>query len=184
MRGAIPRSIAMTNKLGGAVYLVPPSDKGGVERPMAEDTWDELGYSSAWRMAAFLTEILKESSGLSSLSDESKQSTVLHLLKVIEIAKDNLDVAGANALWIDHSSAAREEIAEHLFEMESFTSHAYKLVSLDSLVERCVGKTISAFYNARVLSRVLQRYVDDGASIKELPIDLANDLGYHTEESN
>ncbi|KAI5848931.1 hypothetical protein BZA05DRAFT_339706 [Tricharina praecox] len=161
-------SLAISNPLGGAIFLVgdDATEKGG------EAFWDSEGYSTVLRMALFSTKLVKELAGF-VIADEVKSQLLYYILLVQEVAKDNLSVAGANQLWKDH------EMEPEMLVFTSATQHwaqaalaaggaREKLV--ERLMQRSRGADAATFYAARALSIVLADLTERDQVFREMAV--------------
>lgn len=119
-----PRSsLAITNSLGGAVYAVDSKESFGKIKAMSRDV---DGYSAAYRIAQYFTRLFADSSlsSLESMPAGSRDSFVRNLAITIQLANDNLGLAGANGLWSEYNSDVE-------IDAMSFLSEAQKLINQD-----------------------------------------------------
>lgn len=149
-------SLAITNPLGGSIFLVnndSPTD--------AESAWDTDGYSTVLRMAMFamkFVEGLEDTPNI--ISSKTKGILLRHILLVQELLKDKLSVAHANDIWKENSPEVEAEIIEFTSSTQQWAvsalnsdipQHEFAPALVDKLLERCGGSSAAAFYSARAL---------------------------------
>lgn len=98
-----PRSsLAIANPLGGAVYLVEANQVALKSRKLPRDA---DGFSAAYRIAQYVTKLSKE--GLFSVKQvpgDLQGVFLRNLALTIQLADDNLGLAGANWLWAEYNA--------------------------------------------------------------------------------
>ncbi|KAL7276533.1 hypothetical protein RUND412_000456 [Rhizina undulata] len=183
LRGIRNVSLAITNSLGSCVFLV---ENESSDISSAKIARDEMGFSGALRMAMFTINFLREMGSLNrrkdahpvdifeNMSVESRTRLFYHVALVLEIAKDNLAIAGTNDLWNEYSpdieaeimkfvSDAQQFVADCLYEQEYISAYQgntnetalYLLKTWDRVTEDSKGKSLKAFYAARVMAFIV-----------------------------
>jgi E3 ubiquitin-protein ligase listerin len=162
-------SLAITDPLAGCVHLVEQTE---ITNPsLTNQSRDSNGYSTAIRIASYTTKLLKANNVFDFL-DQDKQTAVLGgIVLTMQLANDNLGLAGANHLWTQYSSDVEEDMLE-------FISDAHEVVvkllrdgvnaitlqpnALDSIwMSSALKKTSArAFYIARASSFVFSELVE------------------------
>lgn len=117
-------SLAITNPLGGAVYLVPQSS----HRLPDSIAHDSDGYSVAFRIARYITRLFKDHQmfPIENVPSELRDTFVRNISFTIQLADDNLGLAGANGLWIDYNPDVEADSITFLADMRSFTTQEVK----------------------------------------------------------
>lgn len=158
-------SVAITNAVGGCVFLVADD----VTEPGLVVVRDGQGVSSVLRMGIFTVEFLKAvgafegSAGdiFSGVSEEARVNLLFYLTLVLEIAKDNVGIAGANNLWTGFSAEVEAEVEEFVSNAQLFIANCTKegepavYLAMDRLMEATLQQTATGFYAARVLARLI-----------------------------
>ncbi|KAI9765177.1 MAG: hypothetical protein M1840_007770 [Geoglossum simile] len=102
-------SLAITDPLAGCVHLVERS--GNTDSSLAMDLpRDSNGYSTAIRIASYTTRLLKANDVFSSLDQDNQIAIFKGIVLIMQLANDNLGLAGANHLWTQYSSDVEEDI--------------------------------------------------------------------------
>ncbi|ORY15960.1 RING zinc finger protein-like protein [Clohesyomyces aquaticus] len=169
------RSLAITNPLGGAVYLVQPDSSGASLNKVPRDA---DGYSPAFRIAQYIIRLFKNSDlfNLRMLPSESKDAIIFNLALTVQLADDNLGLAGANDLWAIYNpeveadamsfmSDAQDHIKEEVKCLGSAWSDQEGGSSLltwsSHLLSKCEkGVTPKAYYQARVYSHLVSEAIE------------------------
>ena len=87
-------SLALLSPFGGTVHLLKSEDF----QATGKTSYDSEGYSQALRIAAFISMLITKFNLMSVLGEQ--QADVAALLHVtMQVAEDNLSIAGANGLW-------------------------------------------------------------------------------------
>lgn len=165
-------SLAITDRIGGAIYMVEEVVKyrdsiSGVSR-------DWNGYPAALRMAMYTTQIIRASDIFEFIELARRGDIFEMLLLTVQLANDNLGIAGANNLWIRNDPDAETEVLDFISESQSLISNwlgggdhekeaSEKAVDtefleavLEKLKKGSSGKSAFAFYNARAMCYILQ----------------------------
>jgi hypothetical protein len=123
-------SLAITNPLGGAIYLIDPNDD---DKSRANKIpTDADGYSSAYRIAQYVTRLFKESElfPITKVPDDSNETrdNVFGLISdTIQLADDNLGLAGANGLWAEYNLDTEAEAAAFISDAQAIVQAYLKL---------------------------------------------------------
>lgn len=161
-------SLAITNVVGGCVFLVADDVAGdGADTELV--VRDGQGVSSALRMGVFTVEFLKAvgvfdrstADIFSGVSEEARVNLFFYLTLVLEIAKDNIGIGGANDLWTGCSAEVEVEVEEFVSNAQLLISNWLKegelvvYLAVDRLMEASLQRTATGFYAARVLVRLI-----------------------------
>ncbi|KAF2011902.1 hypothetical protein BU24DRAFT_495013 [Aaosphaeria arxii CBS 175.79] len=162
-------SLAVTNPLAGAVYLVDQSGPMDAVRKLDRDV---DGYSPAYRTAQYVARLLKNRDlfSLDVLPSELKDELVHNLALTLQLSDDNLGLAGSNNLWavyntdveaeaISFQDDARELIKEVLTQQ---AQHWESMVSWACTLLSTIEHAISAqtYYEARVRSELISKAIE------------------------
>ncbi|KAF8537591.1 hypothetical protein BDD12DRAFT_744486 [Trichophaea hybrida] len=153
-------SLAITNPLGGCIFLVENDTSSEVITPR-----DDEGCSAVLRMAMFSMKFLKALEKPKPIIPNDALITLLQYIPLIkEIAKDNLGVAGANDLWTDHSPEMESEMLEFISSVSQWVlstlsidkgRQGFAQALVDILSSQCGDASAKAFYVARALAAVM-----------------------------
>jgi E3 ubiquitin-protein ligase listerin len=111
-------SLAITDPLAGCVHLVERAENTDSSLVM-DLPRDSNGCSTAIRIASYTTKLLK-ANDVFSLLDENKQTAIFKgIVLVMQLANDNLGLAGANHLWTQYDSDIEEDIFEFISDAHS-----------------------------------------------------------------
>jgi hypothetical protein len=171
---ASPRpALAITNPLGGAVYLVESKQSPVDIRKMPRDA---DGYSSAYRIAQYITRLFKNPDifTMESIPEETRKIYLQNIALTVQLAGDNLGLAGANGLWVDYNPEVEADAMTFMSDAQSFTTQELKRLAgtwsagtgsvLDWALELFsnVGTDTSsqAYYHARVYSVLVAEAVE------------------------
>jgi hypothetical protein len=120
-------SLAITNPLGGAVYLVNTvaSDKRKLSR-------DADGYTAAYRITQYVAKLLKESDlfPVESIPTATRDAYFRNMALTVQVADDNLGLAGANGLWADYNADAESDAMTFISDAQTFVTQELKRLSL------------------------------------------------------
>ncbi|KAF2023630.1 RING zinc finger protein-like protein [Setomelanomma holmii] len=163
----VPKSsLAITNPIGGAVYLV---DQQRTNTDAANIARDADGYTSAYRITQYVTRLLKESElfPVETIPTASLDAYFRNVALTIQLADDNLGLAGANGLWADYNSDTETDAMTLISDAQIFVTQQLKRLSAtwaeggsssliswaDELLDQ-VEATVSprAYYTARTYS--------------------------------
>lgn len=118
-------SLAITNPLGGAVYLVRQDSGKLLNNKISRDA---DGYSAAYRITQYITRLFKDNSSFPigkvplDLRDKIYQNVAL----TIQLADDNLGLAGANNLWADYNSDTEADAIAFMADAQTFMAQELK----------------------------------------------------------
>ena len=127
---AMPKSsLAITNPLGGGVYLVESGSSSKDIKAMARDV---DGYSAAYRMTQYVTRLFKnpELFTMSQLPEEVRAAYLHNAAITIQLAQDNLGLAGANGLWADYSQDVEADAMTFISDAQSLVTEELKRLSV------------------------------------------------------
>ncbi|KAH0559624.1 hypothetical protein GP486_003863 [Trichoglossum hirsutum] len=111
-------SMAITDPLASCVFMV---ERTGITdpSPITRLPRDSNGYSIAIRIASYTVNLLKDSD-VFALLDQSKQAaTFKGIVLAMQLANDNLGLAGANNLWNQYSPDIEEDMLEFVSDAHS-----------------------------------------------------------------
>lgn len=160
---APPSSLAITNPLGGALYLVE-SDQTVAGAKISRDM---DGYSAAYRITQFVIRLLKEHDQIpiEKIPVETRDVYLRNITLTVQLADDNLGLAGANGLWVDYNvdvesdaktfiSDARTFIAEEVKRLSTTWSEGAGVMAGSTALLRQIAEDTSAqtYYKARAYS--------------------------------
>jgi hypothetical protein len=117
-------SLAITNPLGGALYLVEQTSSvdGNVPR-------DADGYSAAYRITQYVTKLLKTPDLIDCIPTELRDDYVRNVALTIQLADDNLGLAGANGLWADYNSDSESDAMSFMSDAQPFVTNELQRLS-------------------------------------------------------
>jgi hypothetical protein len=118
-------SLAITNTLGGAVYLAKSEQSPSKIRTMARDA---DGYSSAYRITQYVTKLFRTPHLFSiDVVPTDLQAAYLHNVAVaIQLADDNLGLAGANGFWSHYDSDVEADAMAFMSDAQPFVAENLK----------------------------------------------------------
>ncbi|KAI9847626.1 MAG: hypothetical protein M1837_002200 [Sclerophora amabilis] len=180
-------ALAMTDRLGGAVYLV--SAETGIS-PSPEISRDQNGFSTALRMAMFTSKLLKSRQLFESIELDEKVLLMKNLRLTLSLTNDNLGLAGANNLWNLYSEGTEAEIMDFVSDAQELTKSwlrtqdaspdeaLYDFINaVQSEFERSsFGSSAPALYHARALAAVSEEYFELVGWQKSKPASLSEVL--------
>ena len=156
-------ALAMTNALGGALYLIDSSqDTEGDNQPVI---YDLEGYSLLTRIVLFAAKILKSGPGLQNLNEE-KRLAILALLSVFaELATDGLSVASRPGLW-NTDLEVENEMANLLADTQLILFMNLKSPPYidQQLLHHADGMSIASYYHARAYTTLLAQVAESRPS--------------------
>ncbi|KAF2272230.1 RING zinc finger protein-like protein [Westerdykella ornata] len=138
-------SLAITNRLGGAVYLVQQNQVSYHKVPRDAD-----GYSPAYRITRYVTKIIKERNAaiiLDKLPAVERRCIFRNLALTVQLATDNLGLAGANHLWANYNTDAEVEATAFLsdaLEILAHTAQVEQRASESPFLDWAVGVLLNA----------------------------------------
>jgi E3 ubiquitin-protein ligase listerin len=111
-------SLAITDPLSGCVHLVERA--GNTNLSLAMDLpRDSKGYSTAIRIASYTTRLLKVNDVFPFLDQNHQTAIFKSIVLIMQLANDNLGLAGANHLWTQYSPDVEEDILEFISDAHS-----------------------------------------------------------------
>ena len=145
-------SLAITNPLGGALFLVLPSSKPSKQKiPRDAD-----GYSSAFRMACYATKLILSTNCFSHASKERKVATCKAMATFLQLAGDDLGVKGSSPLWElihpDLESEVVDSVAEAQALIASWLTLDFITDVQNQLLCDTVGRSTISYYSTRAYS--------------------------------
>ncbi|CUS15547.1 unnamed protein product [Tuber aestivum] len=186
LRRAPKLSLAVSNPIGGAVFLVKDLQN---DVSSGEIVRDLDGLSRVLRMAVFIVEFLKTmgiperkdgktTDILKGIPDGSRATLLRYLMLVSVLANDNITIRESNDLWNQYSSGMETEMLEFVFEsqrlfieslkdepepvaggVDSLPGYISRL--LDYLMDMSKQETPEGFYSARILETVISTLSED-----------------------
>lgn len=124
---APPPSLAITNPLGGALYLV------GSDQTVAnvEISRDVDGYSAAYRITQYVTRLLKEHDQfpVQKIPAGTRDLYLRNISLTVQLADDNLGLAGANGLWADYNADVETDAMTFISDAQAFIAQETKRLS-------------------------------------------------------
>jgi hypothetical protein len=126
--GVPPKSsLAITNSLGGAIYLVHS------QAPLASTkvTRDADGYSAAYRMLQYVAKLWKDTDQfpIEEIPVAIRGAYLRNISLTIQLANDNIGLAGANGLWADYSTEVESEAMAFVAEAHAVYTDELKRAS-------------------------------------------------------
>ncbi|EKG21184.1 Zinc finger RING-type protein [Macrophomina phaseolina MS6] len=153
-------TFAITNPLGGGVYLVEQ------DRQPADVSRDSEGFSPALRMAAYTARLLTKYSILDKLPKEKMTQLYKQLLLTVQLTNDNVSRATANDIFNIYTAHSENDVVEVVADIQALladwvsksgtwwagdskSDFSFMLEALENLRESAKGLSSEAFYNAR-----------------------------------
>ncbi|KAJ4303712.1 hypothetical protein N0V90_002613 [Kalmusia sp. IMI 367209] len=117
-------SLAIVNPLGGAVYLVKDESKT-LKKKVSRDS---DGYSSAYRITQYVTRLFKESDyfPVERIPSDLRHVFLRNIALTIQLADDNLGLAGANSLWAEYNPDVEADAISFMADAQSFVTQELK----------------------------------------------------------
>lgn len=151
-----PASLALTNQLGGAIYLLHGAEAantiGRVQR-------DRDGYTAALRVALYTVRLLKASTGFSALDNQQCADIYLMVLLTVQLVHDNLSLYGSNNLWLSRGTAVESEMLDFVSDAQrllttwrSESRSSFLKIAHTAMFEASAGLGPKSFHNARAFS--------------------------------
>jgi hypothetical protein len=125
-------SLAITNPLGGAVYLVKSELSPSKIRTMSRDA---DGYSAAYRITQYVTRLFKHADlfSIDAIPADLRAIYLHNIAIVVQLADDNLGLAGANGLWAHYDSDVEADVMTFMSDAQPFvTQELNNLVATSS----------------------------------------------------
>ncbi|KAL6711685.1 hypothetical protein ACN47E_004619 [Coniothyrium glycines] len=126
---ATPKSsLAITNPLGGAVYLVEPRKTSSEVNSLPRDA---DGYSAAYRTALYVTRLFNfpDFFPIERVPAGMRTAYLRNIAITIQLADDNLGLAGANGLWTEYNSDVENDAVMFLSEAQPYITQELKRLS-------------------------------------------------------
>lgn len=149
-------SLAITNAFGGSLSVISPS--------LTNQTIyrDADGNSAALRIAQYTTQIIKNTNIFESATRERKATVCRYMAIFLQLASDNLSVAGSMPLWhsgdldieseiVDFITEAQSILGGWLHSRDSSTSEFVTEVQ-KQLLGNSYGLKASSYYSGRAFS--------------------------------
>lgn len=165
-------SLAIANPIGGCIFLID-DDSSDTSIP-GSIVRDGQGVSTALRMGIFTIEFLKAMDVFdkrdnplidifSGISEEARSNLLFYLTLTLELAKDNISIAGVNDLWTGNLPEVEMEAEDFVSDAQKFVANClkegelagYVLSVIDRLTEASAQQSTSGFYSARVLAGLI-----------------------------
>ena len=152
-------SLAITNAFGGSLSLISPTSPDSIKQTIARDG---NGNSAAFRMAQYVTQVIKSTDIFESATHEQKTTVSKCMSLFLQFASDNLSVPGSMPLWGFVDPDNDSEIVDFIIEVQSLIGGW--LHSRDSstsgfisevqkqLLDDSSGLTASSYYSGRAFS--------------------------------
>ena len=171
-------SVAMTNSFGGALFLISQdSATAGTQKVFR----DGDGYSAAFRMAQYTTKLVKGTRTFETITKERKVVTCKSLALFLQLASDDLSVAGSVPLWILSDSYLDAEVVEFVAEAQALL-HTWRASDFiggvqDQLLVESEGDTPDSYYNARAYSALSTEIAElQGGQVANVDVDRLKQL--------
>jgi hypothetical protein len=167
-------SLAITNPLGGAVYLVTSNQSPSRIVSMPRDV---DGYSAAYRIAQYLTRLFKNPDvfSISMVPSELKAAYLHNIAIAVQLADDNLGLAGANGFWAHYDPDIESDAMTFISDAQSFITQELRalattwssdstesLMTWASTILSNLGADTNAptYYHARTSSVLIAEAID------------------------
>ncbi|KAI9775587.1 MAG: hypothetical protein M1835_005753 [Candelina submexicana] len=180
-------SFAITSPLGSAVCMITNTSEATDTATLAQLPHDSEGYSAAIRMAWYTMSIIKATNIFEMISPERRSEVYQNLIIMVQLADDNLSLAGANHLWVLYTLEVEAKMLDFISESQSLlrrwleasgsniqplSGSNFVNTTLDYFSKNSLGTSALAYYSARIMSVVnsqlaeLQGYSKQGASMR------------------
>lgn len=170
-------SISLITPLQGCGFLVDRyrrRSSGGLAR-------DSEGFSIALRLIIFVTRLL-ENVSREQLTNDQLEALYLYYPQALQLANDKLSIETANALWIDSTEEAIQEITDTVAKGQKFF-HSWLVNEMSNgaddrpTIVSCwlsqeaeiLGNSAQAFNLARTFTTIMTEAVDLRGSAKYMP---------------
>lgn len=164
-------TFAITNPLGGGVYLVQPDQK-----PTSPPR-DSEGFAPALRMAAYTARLFAKAPVFEKLPVERQAQLYKQLLLTFNLTNDNVSRATSNDIFNVYNPHTESDVVEVVADMQSLITNwiskagawwsedassdsAFVRAALDSFRECSKGLGTEAFYNARAYALVTSELIE------------------------
>ncbi|KAF1995011.1 hypothetical protein P154DRAFT_446367 [Amniculicola lignicola CBS 123094] len=171
-----PRSsLAITNPLGGAVYLAQHNTSREQIRQLSRDA---DGYSPAFRMAQYTIKLFKEVNHLriGKIPFHLENAFLRNIALTFQLADDNLGLASANDLWAVYNLEVEADAMAFMSDAHVFIENALTLYTSqwsdpsseaslltwanDLLSQVKPGTTPEAYHTSRAYSVLISDLID------------------------
>ncbi|KAL1632128.1 hypothetical protein SLS56_004017 [Neofusicoccum ribis] len=164
-------TFAITNPLGGGVYLVK-TGQNPTQVPR-----DSEGLAPALRMAAYTARLLAKVPILEKLSLERQAQLYKHLLLTVQLTNDNVSRATSNDIFNVYNPHTENDVVEVIADIQALittwtsspaagwsedasSESSFVRAALDSLRESSKGLASESFYNARAYASVTSELIE------------------------
>ncbi|KAF2850280.1 RING zinc finger protein-like protein [Plenodomus tracheiphilus IPT5] len=173
---ALPKSsLAIANPLGGGVYLVESGTPAAEIKKLSRDA---DGYSAAYRIAQYVTRVFKNPDlfPIEKLPEDTKAAYLHNIATTLQLADDNLGLAGANGLWAEYNQDVEADAMTFISDAQPFVTQQLKQLaatwsegSTESTLLFWAVKLLSrdkpdtpaeAYYDARVYSSLVSSAIE------------------------
>lgn len=119
-------SLAIVNPLGGAVYLVQQDPS----KSPAKISRDADGYSAAYRITQYVTRVFRDVNvfSIEKLPSNVRDAFLRNIALTIQLASDNLGLAGANGLWADYNADVEADAISFMADAQHYVNRELKLM--------------------------------------------------------
>ena len=147
-------ALAMTNSLGGTLYLINPSQSGQGDDQSVN--YDLEGYALPTRIISFAMNILRLGPMLETMGEDIK-SAVLEMLSIFaELVTDSLSVASHPSLWNGELEIENEMTSLLADSQLVLSTNLKSLPYIDQqLLHRAEGMSVISYYNARAYATLM-----------------------------
>ncbi len=147
--------------------MISPTSSDVIEQTIYRDG---DGYSVAFRLAQYTTQLIKSTDIYESARQETKAIVCKYIAILLQLASDNLSVPGSMPLWesadldteseiVDFIAEAQSLLGGWLHSRDSSTSDFIAGVQKQLLDDSC-GLTASAYYSGRAFSALTAEFTE------------------------
>ena len=144
-------SLAIMNPMGCSTQLIDVVDIS------AHSTYDGYGYSSALRVAWFISALIHSTDLWGYAPVDRQSSTLVYLSIVAQMASDNLSIASANPLWKYQGPESEQDIIDFLSELQTLIASliegngAAPFISnaQSAMLKHSHGVSVMSYYSGR-----------------------------------
>ena len=151
-------SLGLMNAIGGSVCLVQHchENNGNASITISRDS---NGYSSALRIAWYVTEVCNKSNIFDIITQDQKTATFQQLAVFAQLASDNVSVLQLDGLWLPTNTANYLEISDLVAQVQSLLAKWSRTADIapqavDNLSASCIGFSPTAYYSARAIAEI------------------------------
>ena len=188
MNQVLDPSLALTNKLGGAVAFVVYTAESTNARQYIP--LDQEGRSASFRMAWFISKLLGSTGVMERLSHQRQVSTYCSLSLFAEIANDCIGMSSINLPWVLVDGQPEPQTVNFVYELEALlakyrrseNSREFVLDGQRQLLLKASGRSVSSYYHARAyasaasqLAEVIELEISAEARVRFSQIRKTND---------